>query len=53
MARPRGATAGFVDASLTLHGAHNGKTRWPTNSTISKLGMANLDGMQDDIEIAG
>ncbi|MFN8071263.1 MAG: FAD-dependent oxidoreductase [Mycobacterium sp.] len=48
-----GRNGGFVDASLT-HGAHNGKTRWPDEfDHLEKLGMANLDGMQDDIEKYG
>lgn len=48
-----GRNGGFVDASLT-HGAHNGKARWPDEfDHLEKLGMANLDGMQDDIEKYG
>lgn len=44
---------GFVDASLT-HGAKNGKARWPGEfATLERLGMANLDGMQRDIESHG
>ncbi|MCV7038534.1 FAD-dependent oxidoreductase [Mycolicibacterium moriokaense] len=48
-----GRNGGFVDASLT-HGAENGKSRWPNEfDTLEKLGMANLDGMQSDIERLG
>lgn len=45
-----GRNGGFVDASLT-HGAHNGKARWPDEfDQLERLGLANLDGMQADIE---
>ena len=45
-----GRNGGFVDASLT-HGAHNGRTRWPAEfDQLERLGLANLDGMQADIE---
>ena len=45
-----GRNGGFVDASLT-HGAENGKSRWPEEfDQLQRLGMANLDGMQADIE---
>lgn len=45
-----GRNGGFVDASLT-HGSHNGKSRWPEEfDTLERLGMANLEGMQADIE---
>ena len=48
-----GRNGGFVDASLT-HGRHNGKTRWPNDlDTLERMGMANLDGMQADIEAYG
>lgn len=48
-----GRNGGFVDASLT-HGAHNGKTRWPREfDELERLGMANLDGMQADVETHG
>lgn len=48
-----GRNGGFVDASLT-HGSHNGKTRWPDEfDELERLGMANLDGMQADIETYG
>ncbi len=48
-----GRNGGFVDASLT-HGAHNGKTRWPDEyPQLERLGIANLDGMQADIERYG
>jgi glycine/D-amino acid oxidase-like deaminating enzyme len=44
-----GRNGGFVEASLT-HGAQNGKSRWPNEfDQLEKLGMANLEGMQDDI----
>ena len=45
-----GRNGGFVEASIT-HGAENGKSRWPTEfDQLEKLGLANLDGMQADIE---
>jgi len=45
-----GRNGGFVDASLT-HGAANGKSRWPEEfDHLERLGMANLNGMQSDIE---
>lgn len=48
-----GRNGGFVDASLT-HGAANGKARWPGEfPTLQRLGLANLDGMQRDIEDHG
>lgn len=48
-----GRNGGFVDASLT-HGTHNGKTRWPDEfDQLERLGMANLDGMQADVETYG
>jgi glycine/D-amino acid oxidase-like deaminating enzyme len=48
-----GRNGGFVDASLT-HGAENGKSRWPHEfDTLDEMGLANLDGMQSDIERLG
>lgn len=48
-----GRNGGFVDASLT-HGAENGKSRWPDEfDQLERLGLANLDGMQADIEKYG
>lgn len=48
-----GRNGGFVEASIT-HGAENGKSRWPTEfDRLEKLGLANLDGMQADIESYG
>ena len=48
-----GRNGGFVDASLT-HGAANGKARWPDEfDQLQRLGLANLDGMQADIENHG
>ncbi len=48
-----GRNGGFVDASLT-HGAENGKSRWPNEiCRLDEMGMANLDGMQSDIERLG
>ncbi|BBY67119.1 NAD(P)/FAD-dependent oxidoreductase [Mycolicibacterium helvum] len=45
-----GRNGGFVEASIT-HGAENGKSRWPSEfDQLEKLGLANLDGMQADIE---
>ena len=45
-----GRNGGFVDASLT-HGRANGKTRWPKEiDRLDAMGLANLDGMQADIE---
>jgi glycine/D-amino acid oxidase-like deaminating enzyme len=48
-----GRNGGFVEASLT-HGAANGQARWPGElAELDKLGLANLDGMQADIEQLG
>lgn len=48
-----GRNGGFVDASLT-HGAANGKTRWPAEfAELQRLGLANLEGMQRDIDVHG
>ncbi len=48
-----GRNGGFVDASIT-HGHENGKSRWPDEiGTLEALGLANLDGMQSDIERLG
>jgi len=45
-----GRNGGFVDASLT-HGAQNGRSRWPAEfDQLQRLGLANLQGMQADIE---
>lgn len=45
-----GRNGGFVDASIT-HGPENGRSRWPEEfERLESLGMANLDGMQRDIE---
>ena len=41
------------EASIT-HGYENGKSRWPDEiATLEALGLANLDGMQADIERLG
>ncbi len=48
-----GRNGGFVDASLT-HGLENGKSRWPNEiDELNTMGLANLDGMQSDIERLG
>ncbi len=48
-----GRNGGFVDASLT-HGTENGRSRWPDElAELDRLGLANLDGMQDDITRLG
>ncbi len=48
-----GRNGGFVDASLT-HGAANGKARWPAEfPELQRLGLANLEGMQRDIDAHG
>lgn len=48
-----GRNGGFVDASIT-HGAENGKSRWPEEfDLLERLGLDNLDGMQDEIEALG
>lgn len=48
-----GRNGGFVDASLT-HGAENGKSRWPDEfDQLERMGLANLDGMEADIEKYG
>lgn len=48
-----GRNGGFVEASIT-HGAENGKSRWPNEfDHLEELGIANLDGMQADIERYG
>lgn len=48
-----GRNGGFVEASIT-HGAENGRSRWPAEyDLLRKLGVANLDGMQADIERHG
>ncbi len=48
-----GRNGGFVEASIT-HGEENGKSRWPAEfDSLEQLGLANLDGMQADIEKYG
>jgi hypothetical protein len=48
-----GRNGGFVESSLT-HGAANGKSRWPEEfDHLERLGEANLEGMQRDIETYG
>ena len=48
-----GRNGGFVDASLT-HGVENGKARWPAElDELERLGVANLEGMQSDIDNHG
>jgi glycine/D-amino acid oxidase-like deaminating enzyme len=48
-----GRNGGFVEASIT-HGAENGKSRWPTEfDRLEELGLANLNGMQADIDNYG
>ncbi len=44
-----GRNGGFCEASLT-HGRDNGLSRWPNEiDELDRLGMANLDGMGEDI----
>lgn len=44
-----GRNGGFCEASLT-HGRDNGLSRWPNEiDQLDELGMANLDGMGEDI----
>ena len=48
-----GRNGGFVESSLT-HGAANGKSRWPDEfDHLERLGAANLEGMQRDIDTYG
>lgn len=48
-----GRNGGFVDASIT-HGAENGKSRWPEEfDRLESLGLANLEGMEQEIESHG
>ncbi len=48
-----GRNGGFVEASIT-HGHENGESRWPDEmGTLEALGLANLDGMEADIERLG
>ncbi len=48
-----GRNGGFIEPSLT-HGARNGRTRWPAEfDRLERLGLANLEGMQRDIESHG
>ncbi|MEJ1156520.1 FAD-dependent oxidoreductase [Microbacterium marmarense] len=48
-----GRNGGFCEASLT-HGRENGVTRWPDEiDQLDEMGLANLDGMGDDIASHG
>ncbi|MBT2588505.1 FAD-binding oxidoreductase [Arthrobacter sp. ISL-95] len=48
-----GRNGGFCEASLT-HGHENGKNRWPDElETLNRLGMENLNRMQEAIEKYG
>jgi glycine/D-amino acid oxidase-like deaminating enzyme len=48
-----GRNGGFVEASIT-HGDEDGRSRWPDEiRPLEQLGLANLDGMQADIEKYG
>lgn len=48
-----GRNGGFCEASLT-HGHENGKNRWPDElETLDRLGMENLDRMQEAVEKYG
>ena len=48
-----GRNGGFCEASLT-HGYENGLNRWPEEiSTLERLGMENLDRMQEAVEKYG
>ena len=48
-----GRNGGFCEASLT-HGYENGKNRWPKElATLERLGLENLDRMQDAVERYG
>ena len=47
-----GRNGGFCEASLT-HGRDNGLSRWPDEiDQLDRLGLANLDGMGEDIAAA-
>ena len=48
-----GRNGGFCEASLT-HGYENGKSRWPQEiETLERLGLENLERMQEAIERYG
>ncbi|GAA2985931.1 glycine/D-amino acid oxidase-like deaminating enzyme [Microbacterium terrae] len=48
-----GRNGGFCEASLT-HGRDNGVNRWPDEiDRLDRLGLANLDGMGEDIAAHG
>ncbi|WP_168915444.1 NAD(P)/FAD-dependent oxidoreductase [Microcella flavibacter] len=48
-----GRNGGFVEATLT-HGAANGETRFPTElAELDRLGMANLDAIEQTVESRG
>jgi len=48
-----GRNGGFCEASLT-HGYENGKSRWPEEiETLERLGLENLERMQEAIERYG
>lgn len=48
-----GRNGGFCSASLT-HGAANGLARWPHEmATVHRLGLENLDAIQDTVERFG
>lgn len=48
-----GRNGGFVESSLT-HGRENGLARWPREADqLERLGVENLDGMQEAIETHG
>lgn len=48
-----GRNGGFCEASLT-HGYENGRNRWPEElETLERLGMENLDRMQEAVERYG
>ncbi len=48
-----GRNGGFCEASLT-HGEENGMNRWPDEmEQLERLGLENLDGIQDTVERYG
>jgi len=48
-----GRNGGFCEASLT-HGEENGRNRWPDEmEQLERLGLENLDGIQDTVERYG
>ncbi|MBS1898078.1 MAG: FAD-dependent oxidoreductase [Actinobacteria bacterium] len=48
-----GRNGGFCEASLT-HGEENGHNRWPDEmETLERLGLENLDGIQETVERYG